>query len=133
MIQACLGVSLILSLIQADAVSLTVRGKAVQAAGPAVVMFRSTDGRTFRVKRTQTSESLFVDTRMRALDLEVSGRFNSADQDLDVIQIRSIHDGKLYDAHYWCETCRIRAAAPGPCWCCFQPFEFRETLIEERK
>jgi hypothetical protein len=33
--------------------------------------------------------------------------------------------------YYWCETCHIRTTAPGPCWCCFMPFELRERIPAE--
>lgn len=126
--------ALLLSLaVEQDSTSVTLRGRVhvEQAAGKpaseAIATFRATDGKQLRLKRTITSEGLFTDPHVRTLDLEVSGRAEGSA--LDVIQVRSIHDGKLHDLFYWCETCRIRSSAPGPCWCCFQPFEFREEPI----
>ena len=42
-----------------------------------------------------------------------------------------IKNGVLYDVYYWCETCHIRSPFGGDCWCCFQPFEFKEVLIQK--
>ena len=79
--------------------------------------------------RSITSEALFVDKRLHERHLEVTGELRD-DGSLEVFQIRSIIAGQLHDVHYWCDTCAIRANAPGPCWCCYQPFEFRETPIK---
>ena len=116
-------------LLQSDNASVTLRGRVVKVEQG--FLFKTTGEKTHPLVRTITSESLFVDPHMRELDLEVTGRIHAKDGSLEVIQIRSIHNGVLHDAFYWCETCRIRSTAPGPCWCCFQPFEFREVPIKE--
>ena len=41
--------------------------------------------------------------------------------------LHSLHHGKLYDLHYFCDICSIDQAEPGPCMCCRE--EVR--LIEE--
>jgi hypothetical protein len=41
--------------------------------------------------------------------------------------VQSIREGKLYDIYYFCELCNVRAYAPGPCPCCRNELEFRET------
>lgn len=87
--------------------------------------FGTTAGRRYPLVRVVTSEALFVDPQLRERDLEITGQVHPNGR-LEVIQTRSVRNGRLHDVYYWCETCHIRALAPGPCWCCFQPFEFKE-------
>ncbi len=90
--------------------------------------FRTDGGKLLSLFRSITSEALFVDERLHERHLEVTAGLRD-DKSIEVFQIRSIVDGQLHDVHYWCDTCAIRANSPGPCWCCYQPFEFRETPI----
>ena len=97
-------------------------------------VFKTDSGKTLALFRSITSEALFVDERLHTRHLEVTGGLRHEvtaglrdDTSIEVFQIRSIIDGQLHDVHYWCDTCAIRANSPGPCWCCYQPFEFRET------
>jgi len=95
-----------------------------------VCTFETTDGKKYPLVRVVTSRALFEDANLRAKDLEVTGQVDSAGK-LEIIQTRSVKNGALYDVYYWCETCHIRSPFGGDCWCCFQPFEFREELISK--
>jgi hypothetical protein len=113
---------------------VTVRGR-VTCDSPAdaaalVCTFETTDGKKYALVRVVTSRALFEDANLRAKDLEVTGQVDSAGK-LEIIQTRSIRNGVLYDVYYWCETCHIRSPFGGDCWCCFQPFEFREEPIQK--
>ncbi|MBI4471627.1 MAG: hypothetical protein HY646_03100 [Acidobacteria bacterium] len=108
--------------------SITARGRVISQ-GQDKWGFWTNDGNIYSLKRSLTSESLFVDERVRAMDLELVGRLD-ADKVFDAIQIHSIHDGRVWDVFYWCDTCFIRSTAPGPCFCCRQPFELRESPID---
>ena len=128
---------------QAD--TITVRGRVVclieeKAAVETVgeheheYVFKTDSGKILPLFRSVTSEALFVDERLHTRHLEVTAGLRHEvtgglrdDTSIEVFQIRSIIDGQLHDVHYWCDTCAIRANSPGPCWCCYQPFEFRET------
>ena len=90
--------------------------------------FEAANGKKYQLVRVVTSRALFEDANLRARELEITGQVDAAGR-LEVIQTRSIKDGKLHDVYYWCETCHIRSPYGGDCWCCFQPFEFREVLI----
>ena len=113
-------------------------------------VFKTDSGKILPLFRSITSEALFVDERLHTRHLEVTAGLRHEvtgglrhevtgglrhevtgglrdDTSIEVFQIRSIIDGQLHDVHYWCDTCAIRANSPGPCWCCYQPFEFRET------
>ena len=119
--------------IGATAQMVTTRGRTVcaaAAAGEAATecTFEAADGKKYQLVRVVTSRALFEDANLRARELEITGQVDAAGR-LEVIQTRSIKDGKLHDVYYWCETCHIRSPYGGDCWCCFQPFEFREVLI----
>ena len=88
-------------------------------------VFKTDLGQLLPLFKSITSRALFVDNRLQERYLEVTGELRE-DRSIEVFQIRSIIGGQLHDVHYWCDTCAIRANSPGPCWCCYQPFEFRE-------
>jgi hypothetical protein len=73
-----------------------------------------------------SSTAIFTDDRVRARDLQITARLNSKKQ-LELIKVQSVRDAKLYDIYYFCEICNIRAYAPGPCPCCRNELEFKET------
>ena len=117
----------------AAAQMVTTRGRAVCAAAAAADVtpectFEATNGKKYPLVRVVTSRALFEDASLRAKDLEITGQIDASGR-LEVIQMRSVKNGRLYDVYYWCETCHIRSPYGGDCWCCFQPFEFREVLI----
>jgi hypothetical protein len=67
---------------------------------------------------------LFTDPQVRDLDLEVRGwRRVGA---MEVLSVHAVRNGTLHHLHYRCDVCNITTYAPGPCWCCGQPFELRE-------
>ena len=78
------------------------------------------------VSPADANAAIFTDPRVRQRDLQVTAQLNDK-QLLEIIQVRSIRDGKLYDIYYFCEICNIRAYAPGLCPCCRNELEFRET------
>jgi hypothetical protein len=84
------------------------------------------DARLHSFDPADSSTAIFSDERVRARDLQVTARLNSKKQ-LELIKAQSIREGKLYDIYYFCEICNIRAYAPGPCPCCRNELEFRET------
>lgn len=88
--------------------------------------FRTQDGKFYTLLRTNLSEALFVDERLREKELIITGRTFPQTQILEAIRLQSVHNGVVYDLYYYCETCSIRAAAPGNCVCCQAPVELVE-------
>jgi hypothetical protein len=84
------------------------------------------DGTFYNFLHEDPSAAIFTDPRVRGRELLITARPHPENR-LEIIQVQSIHDGKLYDIFYFCEVCNITAYAPGPCTCCRQDFEFRET------
>ena len=86
----------------------------------------SREGKLYKFLSTDPMTPVFTDARVRERELQVTGRLVGADQ-LEIIKVQSIKDGKLYDIYYFCELCNIKAYTPGLCPCCRNELEFRET------
>lgn len=86
----------------------------------------SREGKLYKFLPTDTMTPVFTDSRVRERDLQITGRLHGSDQ-LELIKVQSIKDGKLYDIYYFCELCNIKAYTPGLCPCCRNELEFRET------
>jgi hypothetical protein len=84
------------------------------------------DGKRYRFLSTDSSTAMFTDSRVRQRELQITARLLSGDR-LEIVTVQSIREGKLYDIYYFCELCNVRAYAPGPCPCCRNELEFRET------
>lgn len=115
----------------AGAQMVTVRGRVVCQGVDASALecqFDAGEGKRYPLTRVVTSRALFEDANLRAKELEVTGQLDRLGR-LEVIQTRSLKNGVLHDVYYWCETCHIRSPFGGDCWCCFQPFEFKEVPI----
>ena len=87
--------------------------------------FASKDGKLYKFLPTDTMTQLFTDPRVRQRELQIAARLHAADQ-LEVIKVQSVKEGKLYDIFYYCEVCSITAYVPGLCPCCRNELEFRE-------
>ena len=92
--------------------------------------FKTTDGVFYTLLRTNLSEALFVDERLGKKTLIITGRTFPKTHLLEAIRLQSVHDGVLHDLYYYCDTCAIRAAAPGDCVCCQAPVELVEKPIK---
>ncbi|MGH9751176.1 MAG: hypothetical protein ACREA2_00180 [Blastocatellia bacterium] len=78
-----------------------------------------------------TAAAIWMDERFRQRDLQVTARAFPATDFIEVIKLQSWRDGKLHDLYYFCDICYISSHKPGPCECCQEPFEFRETPAED--
>ena len=92
--------------------------------------FKTTDGVFYTLLRTNLSEALFVDERLGKKTLIITGRTFPKTHLLEAIRLQSLHDGIIHEVYYYCDTCAIRAAAPGDCVCCQAPVELVEKPIE---
>ena len=88
--------------------------------------FSTKDGKLYKFLPADAMTAMFTDMRVRQRDLQITARLRAGDQ-LELIKVQSVKEGKLYDIFYFCEVCNIRAYAPGPCPCCRNELEFRET------
>ncbi len=84
------------------------------------------EGKVYRFLTEDAKTAMFQDPRVRQRLLQIRGRLTSTNE-LEIIKIQSLLEGRLHDLYYRCEVCHITAFDPGPCWCCQDDFEFRET------
>src|SRR6185369_16530299 len=84
------------------------------------------DGKLHEFSAIDASTAIFTDARVRQRELQITAQM-TARQQLEIIRVQSIREGRLYDLYYFCELCNIRAYAPGLCPCCRNEMEFRET------
>ncbi|MEK6320557.1 MAG: hypothetical protein AABN33_02615 [Acidobacteriota bacterium] len=118
-----------LTVIRGRAVCLDAAGREVDAlfgCNEARHGFAGKDRRLYRLSATDAMTAMFSDARVRQRELQVSARLRAGDQ-LEVIKVQSVKEGKLYDIVYFCEVCNVKAYAPGLCPCCRNELEFRET------
>lgn len=88
--------------------------------------FESKSGKLYKFPPTDPMTAIFTDNRVRQRELQISARLHSGDQ-LEIIKVQSVKEGKLYDVFYFCDVCNIKAYVPGLCPCCRSELEFRET------
>lgn len=86
----------------------------------------SADGKRYKFLSSDSSTAMFADSRVRQRELQITAKL-LLENNLEIVTVQSIRDGRLYDIYYFCELCNITAYAPGPCVCCRQELEFRET------
>ena len=120
-----------LAVIRGRAVCLNAAGREVESlfgcAEPGSRFgFASKDGRLYKFLTTDTMTAVFTDTRVRQRELQLTARLRAGDQ-LEIIKVQSVKEGKLYDIFYFCQVCSITAYTPGLCPCCRNELEFRET------
>ncbi len=93
--------------------------------------FKTSSGKAYSFLPSDLSTAIFTDSRVRARDLQLTANLYPEGQ-LEIIKVQSVKEGKLYDLYYFCEVCNITAYAPGPCTCCREEMEFRETPARDQ-
>ncbi len=88
--------------------------------------FLSKAGKLYKFLAGDPMTPIFTDSRVRQRELQISARLHSGEQ-LEIVKVQSVKEGKLYDVFYFCEVCNITAYVPGLCPCCRAELEFKET------
>ena len=96
-----------------------------------VYALKTAEGKFYPFLPVDTAAAIWMDERVRQRDLQVSARIFPGADFIEVIKLQSWRDGKLHDLYYFCDVCYISANKPGPCECCQEPVEFRETPAED--
>lgn len=84
------------------------------------------DGKAIPLIKDDGSRMFFKDERLLNRPMRLTGRIIPETGMLQVLQVRSVRDGKLYDVYYWCDVCSIRRLEKKICDCCGGPMELRE-------
>ena len=96
-----------------------------------VYTLKTAEGKFYPFLPVDTAAAIWMDERFRQRDLQVTARIFPATDFIEVIKLQSWRNGKLHDLYYFCDICYITAYKPGPCECCQEPVEFRETPAED--
>jgi hypothetical protein len=88
---------------------------------------KTSDGKFYPFLPTDSAAAVWMDERYRQRDLQVTARIFPQGQSIEVIKFQSWREGKLHDLFYYCDVCAISTHKPGPCDCCQDPVQFRET------
>ena len=92
---------------------------------------KTEEGEYYTLLRTSLAEALFVDERLHEKDLVINGRVFPKTQLVEVTRFSSIKDGVVHELYYYCDTCYIRAVAPGNCDCCQAPVVLIERPLND--
>jgi len=92
-----------------------------------VYSLKTTDGKIHPLLPTESAAAVWMDERFRQRELQITARSFPGTNHIEVIKIQSWLNAKLHDLYYYCDICAITAFKPGPCECCQEPIEFRET------
>ena len=95
-----------------------------------VYTVKTGDGKLYPILPTDSAAAIFLDERYRQRELQIAARLFLAGNFIEVITIQSWRNGQLHDLGYFCEVCNIWTHKPGPCDCCQEPVEFRESRAE---
>ena len=85
-------------------------------------------GGRYPVDPSDPHGKIFRDGRVRSRDLWVR-LWPEGDSRYSVLRVLSRRADGFFELYYFCQTCNIRSFVGGPCWCCQQEFEFRETPV----
>ncbi len=98
-----------------------------------VYTLKTGDGRLYPFLPVDTAAAVWMDERYRQRELQVTARLFPQTNFIEVIKFQSWRNGKLHDLYYFCDVCYISSHKPGPCECCQDPVQFRETPAEDNK
>jgi hypothetical protein len=98
-----------------------------------IYALKTAEGKFYPFLPVDTAAAIWMDGRFRERDLQVTVRIFPTTDCIEAIKFQSWRDGKLHDLYYFCDICNIGSHKPGPCECCQEPFEFRETPSEDNK
>ena len=85
---------------------------------------KDADGRLHIFSPEDPRALILEDKRVFRRRLRIEGI--ERDGHLLITDLHAVEDGRLVRLYYHCDVCNIDSYAPGPCWCCQRPFEFRE-------
>jgi hypothetical protein len=94
-----------------------------------VFTLKTAEGALHPILPTDEAAALWLDARFRTRDLQITARLFPDTRFIEVIKLQSWRNGTLHDLYYGCDICNITTHKPGPCECCQEPVEFRETPV----
>lgn len=98
-------------------------------AAPHWLTLVTSTGKVYPLIKDDGSRMFFKDGRLLDRPMHLTGRLVAGDF-LQVVQVHSVKDGRLYEVDYWCDICSIRTFEPGQCTCCGGPMVLREIPVK---
>jgi hypothetical protein len=92
-----------------------------------VYTLKTGDAGLYPLLPVDTAAAAWMDERYRQRELQVTARLFPNTNFIEVVRFQSWRDGRLHDLYYFCDVCSITTHKPGPCECCQDPVQFRET------
>lgn len=96
-----------------------------------VYSLKTANGKIYPLLPTDSAAAVWMDERFRQRELQITARAFPNTDYIEVIKLQSWLSRKLHDLYYYCDVCAITTFKPGPCECCQEPVEFRETPAED--
>ncbi len=96
-------------------------------AAPSWLALSSDDGKIYPLIKDDGSRMFFLDKRLQDRPMRLTARLHPQSQMLQVLAIRSVKKGELYELYYWCDICAIRRSEKKACDCCGGPMELRRS------
>ena|SRR5581483_2731319 len=88
------------------------------------------DGKVYPLIKDPGSRMFFQDKTLLNRPMRLTGRLLPETRLLQVVNVHSIKEGKLYEVYYWCDICTIKGYEKVICECCGGPMELREALVK---
>jgi hypothetical protein len=98
-------------------------------AGPQWLALVTSADKVYPLVKDDGSRMFFKDPRLLSRPMRLTGRL-VAGNFLQVVQVYSVKEGRLYEVDYWCDICSIRTFEPGECTCCGDPMVLREIPVK---
>lgn len=87
------------------------------------------DGKTYPLIRDSGSQMFYKDPVLLNRPMQITGQLFRDTALLQVLDVRSVKNGKLHEVYYWCAICAIRRNYKMMCECCGGPMELTEALV----
>jgi hypothetical protein len=89
-------------------------------------------GDVYPLIKDDGSRMFFKDRTLLKRPMRLTGKLLPGSKLLQVLEVHSLKQGKLYDVYYWCDICSIRRFEKNICDCCGGPMELHEDPVAER-
>jgi hypothetical protein len=96
-----------------------------------MLAMKTKQGRLLTILPTRNARIFYLDSVMQKRRVQITARIYDRTEGLQVIDVHTIKEGKLYEVYYWCGICAIKSYARLPCECCQEPVELREEAVPE--
>jgi hypothetical protein len=89
------------------------------------------DGKVLPIIKDGGGRMFFVDPKLLNRPMRLTGRLLPGSTLLQVVEVRSVVNGKLCEVYYWCDICSIRRSEKMICECCGGPMDLKEEPVKK--